>query len=79
MVAVRGVHLGDGGVCGLCIRGESAFPENALVKALRNLQAKKSHYGNLFFFFLMPENKLLGQLSKQISSKSKVSTTKHLL
>lgn len=77
MVAVRGVPLEDGGVCGLCIRGESAFPENALVKALRNLHAKKSHKGNLFFF--LPENKLLGQLSKQISSISKVSTTKHLL
>lgn len=61
-----------------CPGRESGFPENALVKALRNLHAKKSHKGKPFFFFL-PENKLLGKLSKQISSISKVSATKHLL
>lgn len=61
-----------------CIGGESGFPENALVKALRSLHAKKkSHKGKPFFFY--PENKLLGKLSKHISSVSKVSTTKHLL
>ena len=61
-----------------CIGGESGFPENALVKALRNLHAKKSHIRESLFFFY-PENKLLGKLSKHISSVSKVSTTKHLL
>ena len=34
-----------------CIGGESGFPENALVKALRNLHAKKSHIRESLFFF----------------------------
>lgn len=37
-----------------CIGGESGFPENALVKALRNLHAKKkSQKGKPFFFFTL--------------------------
>ena len=46
-------------------------------KPLEICMQKKSHKGKPFFF--LPENKLLGKLSKHISSISKVSTTKHLL